>query len=149
MLEDGAVVERGVEVVFAYEATGADYLFLLQQGGGTLQILFPPHGLAWLREADGSGRVTPMDPSARPEDEPLPAWNPESSGELEFVLVAAPAPRDVPPDAQAGELETFLLGPPYVKGPAAGRAVVLDRTTVTFADDDAPAPPEDSPEPPP
>jgi len=142
----GATVERSTEIVFGYEASGADYLYLLQRGGGSLTVLYPPSGLAWLNADAGTGRVTPSDPSSRPEDAALPAWNPEHSGELEFILVAAPAPRDVAPDAQTSSVETFLLPPPYVTGPAAGMAVVLDRVTVTFADG-ATAPPEDSPEP--
>ena len=52
----------------------------------------------------------------------------------EFILVAAPAPRDVQPDSQAASVETFLLPPAHVKGPSAGLAVVLDSVSVTFAD---------------
>ncbi|MCP4872263.1 MAG: hypothetical protein GY898_26470 [Proteobacteria bacterium] len=141
-------MDRGTEIVFGYEVTGGDYLYLLQQGGGSLSVLYPPSGLAWLNADAGKGKITPMDPSARPEDEALPAWNPEHSGELTFILVAAPAPRDVAPDAQTTSVATFLKPPPYVTGPAAGLAVELDRVTVTFADGD-PAPPGDSPAPPP
>jgi hypothetical protein len=147
LLEDNATVASGTEIVFGYDVSGADYLYLLQRGGGeTLTLLYPASGLAWLSAESGVGQVTPADPNARFGDEPVAPWSPQQGGELEFILIASPTPRDVASDAKTSEA-VFLLPPPYVKGPAAGVAKVLDRVTITFADDE-PALPGGSPEPP-
>lgn len=129
---DGATVERGAEVAFTAKVEGASYLYLLQippQGHAT--VLLPLTGLAWIA-TEGTMRVAPRPPSARADDELAASWNPDTGGRLEFVLIAAPAPRDVPQDSRTPTLQGFLLPPAHVEGPQAGPAVVLDRLVVTF-----------------
>ena len=131
---DGATVARGTSVLFVAEVQGASYLYLLlvpPQGDAT--VLLPMTGVAWMAR-EGPVRASPQPPSARAEDDHATTWNPESGGRLEFVLVAAPAPRDVPQDSRTPSLDAFLLPPAHVEGPQAGPAVVLDRLVVTFAE---------------
>lgn len=131
-VSDGATVDRGARVAFTAKVEGATYLYLLQiPADGHATVLLPMIGLAWIAQ-EGTLRVAPRPPSARAEDEVTSSWNPDSGGRLEFVLVAAPAPRDVPPDSCPLTLEGFLLPPAHVEGPQAGPAVVLDRLVVTF-----------------
>ncbi len=131
---DGAMLDRGAMVAFVAEARGASYLYLLLlPPDGDVTVLLPYTGLTWIAR-EGPMRVSPRPPSARAEDEVASSWNPESGGKLEFVLIAAPAPRDVPQDSRTPTLEGFLLPPAHVEGPQAGPAVVLDRLVVNFAE---------------
>ena len=131
---DGQRVDGSVEVAFVATARGASYLYLLQiPTDGDATVLLPLTGLTWMAR-EGEMRVTPRPPSARIEDGVSRSWKPDSGGLLEFVLVAAPAPRDVPQDSRTPTLEAFLLPPAHIDGPQAGPAVVLDRMSVTFGD---------------
>jgi hypothetical protein len=131
-VSDGQTVDRGAEAAFTVQADGASYLYLLQiPKDGDATVLLPLTGLTWIA-SEGTMRVIPQPSSARPEDDLLSVWKPESDGRLEFVLIAAPAPRDVPQDSRTPTLESFLLPPAHIEGPQAGPAVVLDRMVVTF-----------------
>ena len=137
---DEAAVAEGAELgpqaplVFDVESIGADYLYLVQlPEGAPPRVLAPQTGLAWMAKP-GVTRVIPQPPSARLEDAPEPAWRSETGGPSEFVLVAAPAPRDVPPDSHITSLDDFCAPIPFLQGPAAGPAVVIARRSVTFSE---------------
>ena len=131
---DGATIDATAQVVFTAEVQGASYLYLLlDPSDGDATVLMPHTGLTWMARP-GRMRVSPQPPSARPEDEVADRWTPDSGGRLEFVLIAAPAPRDSPQDSRTPTVEGFLLPPAHVEGPQAGPAVVLDRLVVTFGE---------------
>jgi len=135
-IPNGATLPRSAEVVFeVFAQSGVDYLYLLQQQGDGLQVLLPTNGLVWMRPS-GTSRVAPRAPDASAEEAASSTWSADQTGELEFILVAAKAPRDVPSDGRISSLERFLLPPPFVRGPAASPATVLARRSVLWLEDD-------------
>lgn len=133
---DGGTLPRSAEVVFEVNArSGGDYLYLLQGRGDGLHVLFPGNGLVWMKPS-GTSMVAPRAPEASATGEASRTWNADQTGALEFILVAATAPRDIPSDGHIPSLELFLLPPPFVRGAAAEAASVLARRHVLWLEDD-------------
>jgi hypothetical protein len=133
---DGGTLPRSAEVVFEVRArSGGDYLYLLQRRGEGLHVLLPGNGLVWMKPS-GLSRVAPRAPEASATEEASRTWNADQTGELEFILVAATAPRDIPSDGHIPSLELFLMPPPFVHGAAAEAATVLARSRVLWLEDD-------------
>jgi len=133
---DGGTLPRSAEVVFEVSArSGGDYLYLLQRRGDGLHVLLPGNGLVWMKPP-GLSRVAPRAPEASATEEASSTWNADQTGELEFILVAATAPRDIPSDGHIPSLELFLMSPPFVRGAAAEPATVLARSHVLWLEDD-------------
>ena len=118
------------QLVFDLTGPEGAYLYLLEQGGGTLSVLHPPSG--WITPGTGQQkRVVPQPTWMTEEDEALPGWTPQSVGTVEYILVGAPVPRGSSSDQRLqGGLEQILAPPPYVKGPAGSRATVLARLAI-------------------
>jgi hypothetical protein len=139
-VREGEVLDRGATVRFVVDVQRGDYLHLLQRNGRGVSALYPSTGLVWMRP-EGVEHLVPQPPYLRDEERQL-GFNGEDDGEAEYLLVAAPAPRPVPADGWLDALPTFLAGPPYVQGPAAADAVVVDRFRVVWgaevADPDPP-----------
>ncbi len=127
---DGEVLERGALIRFVVRVDQGDYLHLLQKNGRGVSALYPSTGLVWMRP-EGVEHLVPQPPYLRDEERQL-GFNGEDEGPTEYLLVIAPAPRPVPADSWLPDLRTFLAGPPYVQGPAAGEAVVADRISVVW-----------------
>ncbi len=156
----GGVVAPGqrlgpdAQLVFDVSGSAGSYLYLLEQGPDALTVLHPRSG--WINPANGRAReIVPQPTWTTDQDDLLPGWTPLSSGPLEYLLVAAPTPRGGPSDQRLdGGLEQLLAPPPYVSGPAGGRAVVVARLAVTRdeppdePDGGLKGEPEDEPEPP-
>ncbi len=118
------------QLVFDVSGPPGAYLYLLEQGGGTLSVLHPRAG--WVNPAsDTVKRVVPQPTWTTDQDELLPGWTPLSVGPLEYLLVAAPTPRGASADQRLeGGLEQILAPPPFIKGPAGAPATVVARLSV-------------------
>lgn len=133
---NGASLPRSAEVVFEVTAEdGADYLYLLERRNDEVHVLLPESGLVWMRPKTTS-LATPRAPEATATEALARSWNADRTGELEFLLVAAVVPRDVPSDGSVPSLEQFLLPPPFVRGPAATPARVVARAQVNWLERD-------------
>jgi hypothetical protein len=133
---DGGTLPRSAEVIFEVSArSGGDYLYLLQRRAEGLHVLLPGNGLVWMKPS-GLSRVAPRAPEASATGEASKTWNADQTGELEFILVAATAPRDIPSDGHIPSLQLFLMPPPFVRGAVAETATVLARSRVLWLEDD-------------
>ena len=132
-LSNGSKVPNSTRAYFEVRTpTEEGYLYLLQRSAGSLQILSPATGLVWMNRPGETMRVVPSTGQTNEAGEEPTSWSPEQSGELEFILVIAPAPRDVPSDTRVTTLDEFLAPPPFVRGPLAAPAQVLSRLTLVW-----------------
>lgn len=127
---DGEVLERSALIRFVVTVERGDYLHLLQKNARGISALYPPTGLVWMSPS-GVEHLAPQPPYLRDEERQL-GFHGEDDGEAEYLLVIAPVPRPAPPDSWLPDLDTFLRGPPYLQGPAAADAVVVDRFRVVW-----------------
>jgi hypothetical protein len=133
---NGGSLPRSAEVVFEVRAEqGADYLYLLERRSDGVHVLLPESGLVWMRPKTTS-LATPRAPEATATEALARSWNADRTGELEFLLVAATAPRDVPSDSRVPSVEQFLLPPPFVRGAAATPATVLATARISWLERD-------------
>ncbi len=114
------------QLVFDVSGSPGAYLYLLEQGGGTLAVLHPRAGRV-NPAGDATKRLIPQPTWATDQDELVPGWTPLSVGTLEYLLVAAPTPRGTSSDQH---LEQILAPPPFIKGPAGASATVVARLSV-------------------
>ena len=132
-LSDGSEVPGLTRAYFEVRIpSNGGYLYLLQKSAGSLQVLSPATGLVWMNRPGETMRVVPSTGQKNDDGEQPTSWSPEQSGELEFILVRAPAPRDVPSDTRVTTLDEFLAPPPFVRGPLAAPAQVLSRLTLVW-----------------
>ncbi len=132
-LADGSEVPSSTRAYFEVRTpSDGGYLYLLQKSAGSLQVLSPATGLVWMNRPGETMRVVPSTGQTNNAGEQPTSWSPEQSGELEFILVIAPAPRDVPSDTRVTTLDEFLAPPPFVRGPLAAPAQVLSRLTLVW-----------------
>jgi len=132
-LSDGSEVPASTRAYFEVRAPSTSgYLYLLQKSAGSLQVLSPATGLVWMNRPGEAMRVVPSTSQTNDDQEPPRSWSPEQTGQLEFILVSAPAPRDVPSDTRVTTLEEFLAPPPFVRGPLATPGRVLSRLTLVW-----------------
>jgi len=135
-VNSGDSLPRSAEVIFEVRAEeGADYLYLLERRNDEVHVLLPESGLAWMRPS-ATSLATPRAPEATATEVMASSWNADRTGELEFLLVAATVPRDVPSDSRVRSVEQFLLPPPFVSGPAADQGKILARTRVNWLEED-------------
>lgn len=131
-IADGSSLEEDSLVVFKTRVEGADYLYLLQKSNAGVEVLHPSTGQAFMHRK-GEQRIVPHRPNQDSIDEPGPeAYSGAGTGIFEYILLASPVPRDFPSNSQVEEVERLLAPPPYLKGFAAQRAVVLDSIKVTW-----------------
>jgi hypothetical protein len=118
------------QLVFDLSGSAGSYLYLLEQGGGTLTVLYPREG--WVSPAtEAVKRVVPQSTWTAHQDELVAGWTPQSVGHLEYLLVSAPTPRGATADQRLeGGLEQILAPPPFVMGPAGAAATVVARLSV-------------------
>ena len=115
--------------MFPVSGDGRGYLYLLEQSAERLTVIHPPSGQVLPSEREV--RVLRPQPTWLTEADPeLPAWRPLGWGTLTYLLVASPAPRDLPSGRDLVELEQLLAPPPFVQGPAAGRGSVVAQRSV-------------------
>ena len=132
-LSDGSKVPGFTRVYFEVRVPSqGGYLYLLQKSAGSLQVLRPATGLVWMNRPGETMRVVPSSGQTNDDGDQPASWSPEQSGELEFILVRAPAPRDVPSDTRVTTLDEFLAPPPFVRGPLAAPAKILSRLTLVW-----------------
>ncbi len=129
-VQEGEVLDRGALIRFVVEVQEGYYLHLLQRNDRGVSALYPSTGLVWMRPV-GVEHLVPQPPYMQEEERQL-GFNGEDDGAAEYLLVVAPSPRPVPADSWLPDLGTFLAGPPYIVGPAAGAATVVDRVSVVW-----------------
>ncbi len=121
---------RDASVHFLVQAPEGSYLHLLQRNSRGLRSVYPSRGLVWVGR-EGVERVDPNAP--HPPDEPgAPGYNSEDDGPAEYLLVRSTVPRAEPADGWLADLDTFLIGPPHISGPAADRAEVIATFAVSW-----------------
>jgi hypothetical protein len=142
----GETLDRGAWVRFVTETEAGLYLYLLQTTDRGTNVVWPATGDVWVSRA-GTRPLVPRPPHHRDEAEPLPGWNGDTDGPATYSLIAAPSPRAVPADSWVRSLDEFLLGPPFLAGPAAAKAEVLATFEVSWGERSGPpsSPPDDPP----
>lgn|GEM_PF-5598566 len=145
-VEDAATLGRGDQVRFVTETDPGLYLYLLQTTARGTNVVWPGTGDVWVSRA-GRRTLIPRPPNHRDETAPLTGWNGEEDGAAEYFLVSAPTPRAVPADSWVPSVDEFLLGPPWLTGPAAAKAAIIAKTRVSWGEARAPgaAAPADAP----
>lgn len=105
------------------EARGR-WLYLLEKSTEVRVISPAPHQV--LLGGDGALTIEPHSFSGAPPGQ----WRSSHHGEVEYVLVAAPTPRDVVGSRPLPDVDTFLAPPPSLSGPSATPAIVVARLSL-------------------
>ena len=132
---EGSILQEDSQIYFLVETTGADYLYLLQHSNAGVEVLHPPTGQVFLSTA-GQQRIVPHPPNMDAEEQPLTGYSTTGTGVFEYLLLASPVPRDFPSNSQVSTVERMVQPPPYLSGPMAQPAVILDKIRVTWGSDD-------------
>lgn len=125
----GEELPREARVRFVVRAPEGSYLHLLQRNERGVRSVYPGTSLVWVGH-EGTEAVVPTSPNVG--DEAPTGYNSEDDGPAEYILVRSPVPRAHPADGWLADLETFLAGPPYVTGPAAGRGEVIATFSIAW-----------------
>jgi hypothetical protein len=128
----GSQLANDAEVRFVVHGPAGRYLSLLARTPHNLRALLPTSGDVWTSRA-GRQAVAPRKGSG--DLEVIPEWwSSEESGEIEYLLIETPVPRAVPADSWLSDLDTFLLGPPWLQGPAAKEGAVVATLKLTWGE---------------
>ncbi|MBJ95349.1 MAG: hypothetical protein CMP23_12875 [Rickettsiales bacterium] len=131
-IQDGSLLPEDSQIVFFTRAEGADYLYLLQRSNGGVEVLHPSTGQVFMNSSHEQ-RIIPHRPKGADVEEQAPeGFTGAGTGLFEYLLVAAPIPRDFPSNSQVESLERLLSPPPFVDGYAAFPAVVLSSVKVRW-----------------
>ena len=141
-LPDGAELSPDDLLVFGVAGAGDGYFMLLEQAGERLAVIHPAFGQVVPAQPEEQ-LLRPQPPWLLESEPELPGWRPGGWGELTYLLVVTPTPRDAPSGRELVALEQLLAPPPYVRGPAAERAAVAARLTLRRPIPEGGIPPEE------
>jgi hypothetical protein len=132
----GEAVAADEEIAFRATTDGPGYVYVLERvvrAGLPEAVRAVAPGAQDVLPAPLRGDLIVPRSAAWHLGDPVPeGWRSNVVGEAEYLLVRAPAPRDVTLSRPMPSVETFLSPPPWIEGPLAGPGEVVARTTLRW-----------------